>query len=165
MPVAKLFVLGFGFIAITTMVNAIVILIAGRFVAAAKRNPRALRLFDYRLRGADERLRRASRLERSEIGAPNMDLAAFRASLSAAEPPAELGPGLAGALARRARRLGRRARRGAGRRGRGRRLGARLSASQGGRRRQCRRIGIAERASRSAAPRSTKNGRRSPTLF
>ena len=39
----KLFVLGFGFIAITTSVNAIVILVAGRFVAAAKRNPRALR--------------------------------------------------------------------------------------------------------------------------
>ena len=44
---AKLFVLGHGFIAITTAVNAIVILVAGRFVAAAKRNPRALRLFDY----------------------------------------------------------------------------------------------------------------------
>ena len=43
----KLFVLGFGFIAITTAVNAIVILVAGRFVAAAKGNPRALRLFDY----------------------------------------------------------------------------------------------------------------------
>jgi threonine/homoserine/homoserine lactone efflux protein len=44
---AKLFVLGFGFIAITTVVNAVVILVAGRFVAAAKANPRALRLFDY----------------------------------------------------------------------------------------------------------------------
>jgi threonine/homoserine/homoserine lactone efflux protein len=44
---AKLFILGLGFIAITTAVNAIVILVAGRFVAAAKRNPRALRLFDY----------------------------------------------------------------------------------------------------------------------
>ena len=43
----KLFALGLGFIAITTAVNAIVILVAGRFVAAAKRNPRALRLFDY----------------------------------------------------------------------------------------------------------------------
>jgi threonine/homoserine/homoserine lactone efflux protein len=43
----KLFVLGFGFIAFTTAVNAIVILVAGRFVAAAKRNPRALRIFDY----------------------------------------------------------------------------------------------------------------------
>jgi threonine/homoserine/homoserine lactone efflux protein len=43
----KLFVLGLGFIAITTAVNAIVILVAGRFVAAAKRSPRALRLFDY----------------------------------------------------------------------------------------------------------------------
>ncbi len=44
---AKLFALGFGFIAITTIVNAIVILVAARFVAAAKANPRALRLFDY----------------------------------------------------------------------------------------------------------------------
>ncbi|HEY1864786.1 MAG TPA: LysE family translocator [Roseiarcus sp.] len=44
---AKLFLLGFGFIAITTVVNAIVVLVAGQFVAAAKRNPRALRLFDY----------------------------------------------------------------------------------------------------------------------
>jgi threonine/homoserine/homoserine lactone efflux protein len=44
---AKLFVLGLGFIAITTAVNAIIILVAGRFVAAAKRNPRALRPFDY----------------------------------------------------------------------------------------------------------------------
>ena len=44
---AKLFALGFGFIAITTMVNAAVILVAGRFVAAAKANPRALRAFDY----------------------------------------------------------------------------------------------------------------------
>jgi threonine/homoserine/homoserine lactone efflux protein len=43
----KLFVLGFGFIAITTAVNAIVVLVAGHFVAAAKRNPRALRIFDY----------------------------------------------------------------------------------------------------------------------
>ncbi len=44
---AKLFGLGFGFIAITTIVNAVVILVAGRFVAAAKTHPRALRLFDY----------------------------------------------------------------------------------------------------------------------
>ena len=44
---AKLFLLGFGFIAVTTIVNAIVILVAARFVAAAKANPRALRLFDY----------------------------------------------------------------------------------------------------------------------
>ena len=43
----KLFLLGLGFIAITTALNALVILVAGRFVAAAKRNPRALRLFDY----------------------------------------------------------------------------------------------------------------------
>ena len=44
---AKLFLLGLGFIAVTTAVNALVILVAGRFVAAAKRNPRALRVFDY----------------------------------------------------------------------------------------------------------------------
>jgi len=44
---AKLFALGLGFIAITTPVNALVILAAGRCVAAAKRNPRALRWFDY----------------------------------------------------------------------------------------------------------------------
>ena len=44
---AKLFVLGFGFIGITTLVNAAVILVAGRFVAAAQANPRALRGFDY----------------------------------------------------------------------------------------------------------------------
>jgi threonine/homoserine/homoserine lactone efflux protein len=44
---AKLFVLGLGFIAITTAVNAIIILVAGRFVASAKRNLRALRVFDY----------------------------------------------------------------------------------------------------------------------
>jgi threonine/homoserine/homoserine lactone efflux protein len=44
---AKLFALGFGFIAITTLVNAAVILVAARFVTAAKANPRALRLFDY----------------------------------------------------------------------------------------------------------------------
>jgi threonine/homoserine/homoserine lactone efflux protein len=44
---AKLFVLGFSFIAITTFVNAAVILTAARFVAAARANPRALRLFDY----------------------------------------------------------------------------------------------------------------------
>jgi len=44
---AKLFALGLGFIVIGASVNAIVILVAGRFVAAAKRNPRALRAFDY----------------------------------------------------------------------------------------------------------------------
>ena len=44
---AKLFLLGFGFIAVTTIVNAVVILLAARFVAGAKENPRALRLFDY----------------------------------------------------------------------------------------------------------------------
>jgi threonine/homoserine/homoserine lactone efflux protein len=48
---AKLFALGFGFIAITTFVNAAVILAAARFVAAARANPRALRLFDYAFAG------------------------------------------------------------------------------------------------------------------
>ncbi len=43
----KLFALGFGFIVITSVVNATVILLAARFVAGAKQNPRALRLFDY----------------------------------------------------------------------------------------------------------------------
>ncbi|HZZ62523.1 MAG TPA: LysE family translocator [Roseiarcus sp.] len=43
----KLFALGFGFIAITTIVNAMVILLAARLVAGAKQSPRALRLFDY----------------------------------------------------------------------------------------------------------------------
>lgn len=44
---AKLFLLGLGFIAVTTAVNAVVILVAGRFVAEMKRHPRALRVFDY----------------------------------------------------------------------------------------------------------------------
>ncbi len=44
---AKLFALGFGFIGVTTIVNAVVILLAARFVAGVKDNPRALRLFDY----------------------------------------------------------------------------------------------------------------------
>ena len=44
---AKLFLFGFGFIAITTIVNAVVILLAARFVAGAKATPRGLRLFDY----------------------------------------------------------------------------------------------------------------------
>ena len=43
----KLFVLGLGFIAVTTIINAAVILVAGRFVAAARAKPGALRLFDY----------------------------------------------------------------------------------------------------------------------
>ncbi len=43
----KLFLLGFGFIAVTTVVNAVVIFVAARVVAGAKENLRALRLFDY----------------------------------------------------------------------------------------------------------------------
>ena len=42
----KLFALGFGFIVVTTIVNAIIILVAARFVSAARGNPRALRGFD-----------------------------------------------------------------------------------------------------------------------
>ena len=42
----KLFALGFGFIAITTIVNAAVILVAARFVPATRTNPRALKAFD-----------------------------------------------------------------------------------------------------------------------
>src|SRR5208283_3992485 len=63
---AKLFALGFGFIAVTTLVNAVVILIAARFVAAARANPRALRLFDYAF-AADGRFCGAARMERGEI--------------------------------------------------------------------------------------------------
>ena len=103
----KLFVLGFGFIAITT---------AGERDRRARGRPlcrggeaQPARAADLRLwfRGAHERVRGASYLERNEIGAPNMDIEAFRASLAAAEPPPTLSHGLARALARRARELGR----------------------------------------------------------
>jgi threonine/homoserine/homoserine lactone efflux protein len=42
-----LFALGFGFIAVTTLVNAVVILVAARFVSVAKAKPGVVRLFDY----------------------------------------------------------------------------------------------------------------------
>ena len=90
-----------------------------------------------------------------------MDLAAFRASLTHSSPPLESEPGLARLMARGARRLGRRARLRAGRRGRGRGLGARLSPSQGRRTRETPPIGTAAPASRSAELPSTTNGRRS----
>ena len=47
----KFFVLGFSFIVIGGLVNAAIIAVAGRFVAAAKANPRALRWFDYGFAG------------------------------------------------------------------------------------------------------------------
>jgi threonine/homoserine/homoserine lactone efflux protein len=50
-PAPKFFFLGFAFVAIAATVNAIVILIAARFVAAARRNPRAVRLFDFAIAG------------------------------------------------------------------------------------------------------------------
>ncbi len=46
-PSRKLFVLGFSFIVIGGLVSAAIIAVAGRFVAAAKANPRAMRWFDY----------------------------------------------------------------------------------------------------------------------
>ncbi len=63
---AKLFALGFGFIAITTIVNAAVILVATRFVSVAKANPRVLRLFDYAFAGLMSAF--AARLVWSEAG-------------------------------------------------------------------------------------------------
>ena len=86
--------LGFGFIAITTLVNAIVILVAGRFVAAAKRNPRALRLFDYGFAALMSAFARAPRLERGEIGAPSWTLPP---SAPRFRPPSRP-PGLSAAL-------------------------------------------------------------------
>ena len=86
----KLFVLGFGFIAITTLVNAIVVLVAGPLCRGGETQPAraaALRLW---FRGAHERFRRTPYLERDEIGAPTMNLAAFRASLAEPSPPADL---------------------------------------------------------------------------
>ena len=43
----RLFALGLGFVAVTTLVNGAVILAAARCVAAARRSPGALRAFDY----------------------------------------------------------------------------------------------------------------------
>jgi threonine/homoserine/homoserine lactone efflux protein len=47
----KFFVLGLEFIAIGVVVNSAIILVASRFVAAAKANPRAIRWFDYGFAG------------------------------------------------------------------------------------------------------------------
>ena len=47
----KFFGLGFSFLVIGALVNAAIIAVAGRFVAAAKANPRALRWFDYGFAG------------------------------------------------------------------------------------------------------------------
>ena len=50
-PSRKLFVLGFSFIVIGGLVSAAIIAVAGRFVAAARANPRAMRWFDYGFAG------------------------------------------------------------------------------------------------------------------
>jgi len=50
-PSRKLLVLGLSFIVIGGLVSAAIIAVAGRFVAAAKANPRALRWFDYGFAG------------------------------------------------------------------------------------------------------------------
>ena len=50
-PSRKLFVLGFSFIVIGGLVSAAIIAVAGRFVAAARANPRAVRWFDYGFAG------------------------------------------------------------------------------------------------------------------
>jgi threonine/homoserine/homoserine lactone efflux protein len=47
----KFFFLGAGFVAIASLVNAAIILIAARFVAAARSNPRAIRAFDFGVAG------------------------------------------------------------------------------------------------------------------
>ena len=50
-PSRKLFVLGFSFIVIGGLVSATIVAVAGRFVAAARANPRAVRWFDYGFAG------------------------------------------------------------------------------------------------------------------
>jgi threonine/homoserine/homoserine lactone efflux protein len=50
-PSRKLFVLGFSFVVIGGLVSAAIIAVAGRFVAAARANPRAVRWFDYGFAG------------------------------------------------------------------------------------------------------------------
>ena len=47
----KFFFLGAAFVAIGSLVNAAIILIAARFVAAARANPRAIRVFDFGVAG------------------------------------------------------------------------------------------------------------------
>jgi threonine/homoserine/homoserine lactone efflux protein len=47
----KFFFLGIAFIVIGTVVNTAIIFAAGRFVAAAKTNPRTIRWFDYGFAG------------------------------------------------------------------------------------------------------------------
>jgi len=50
-PARKLFVLGFSFIVIGGVVSGAIIAVAGRFVAAARVHPRAMRWFDYGFAG------------------------------------------------------------------------------------------------------------------
>ncbi len=47
----EFFILGFSFIVIGAILNAAIIAVASRFVAAAKANPRAIRWFDYGFAG------------------------------------------------------------------------------------------------------------------
>jgi threonine/homoserine/homoserine lactone efflux protein len=47
----KFFFLGASFVAIGTLVNGLLVLIAARFVAAARANPRAIRIFDFGVAG------------------------------------------------------------------------------------------------------------------
>jgi threonine/homoserine/homoserine lactone efflux protein len=47
----EFFILGFAFIVIGAILNAAIIAVASRFVAAAKANPRAIRWFDYGFAG------------------------------------------------------------------------------------------------------------------
>ena len=91
---AKLFLLGFGFIAVTTIVNAAVILVAARFVAAAKREPARVAPVRLRLRRADGRLRVAARVERGEIGRGRWTFPRFALPFPPRPPP----PGLDHAL-------------------------------------------------------------------
>ncbi len=48
---SEFFFLGLAFIAVGASVNAVLIAVAARFVAAAKANPRAIRWFDYGFAG------------------------------------------------------------------------------------------------------------------
>jgi threonine/homoserine/homoserine lactone efflux protein len=47
----EFFFLGIAFVAIGTLVNGLLVLIAARFVAAARANPRAIRVFDFGVAG------------------------------------------------------------------------------------------------------------------
>ena len=59
MAMQKFFFLGATFVVIGAAVNAAIILVAARFVAAARANPRAIRVFDYGVASVDGGFRRA----------------------------------------------------------------------------------------------------------